>query len=210
MNILIVFAIHCYMATLVRSAPLTPGASTLVTDPQSQETIDRSRSLIQKILQSIPDTHKSCVRSEALQLNSSENSKLVRMAATIGIRSAPVLRVVSESFTLETCLRNMIEGLQLHRALLSSVFPHLENKDKVTELLADIRDLVIQINKMLKMVEGEAVVQPTQTSVTLHLPGDYEVQVAAHLTLVQLQAFGQDVVRCLRSLDQSNEEETES
>ena len=42
----------------------------------------------------------------------------------------------------------MIEGLQLHRALLSSVSPHLENKDKVTALQADIRDLVIQINKV--------------------------------------------------------------
>lgn len=42
----------------------------------------------------------------------------------------------------------MSEGLQLHRALLSSVSPRLENKDKVTGLLADIRDLVIQINKV--------------------------------------------------------------
>lgn len=131
----------------------------------------------------------------------------------------------------------MSEGLQLHRALLAAISPHLENKDKVTEVQADIRDLVIQIHKvgkyfsitlcdtwpflrhlrdgvlfalqMMKMVLGEAVVQPTPTPVTLSLPGDYEVQVAAHLTLVQLQSFGQDMVRCLRSLDQSNED-TES
>lgn len=42
----------------------------------------------------------------------------------------------------------MSEGLQLHRALLSAVSPRLENKDKVTEILSDIRDLVIQINKV--------------------------------------------------------------
>ena len=63
---------------------------------------------------------------------------------------------------------------------------------------------------MLKIVQGESAVQPTQPTVTLNLPGRYEIQVAAHLTLVQLQSFGQDVVRCLRSLDQSNEEEAES
>lgn len=61
----------------------------------------------------------------------------------------------------------------------------------------------------MKMVLGEAVVQPTPTPVTLSLPGDYEIQVAAHLTLVQLQSFGQDVVHCLRSLDQSNEDDAE-
>lgn len=50
----------------------------------------------------------------------------------------------------ETSLRHMYEGLQLHRALLSSISPRLENKEKVTELLADIRDLVIQINKVVE------------------------------------------------------------
>ncbi|XP_044035637.1 colony stimulating factor 3 (granulocyte) a isoform X2 [Siniperca chuatsi] len=197
------------MATFARSAPLS-GRNTLVEDPGSEEIIHRSRSLIKKILLSIPDTHKSCIHIETLQLNSSENSKLVIMASNIGIPSAPVLRVVSKNFSLETSLRHMSEGLQLHRALLSSVSPRLENKDKVTGLLADIRDLVIQINKMLKIVQTESVVQPTPTPVALRIPGEYEVQVAAHLTLVQLQSFGQDVVRCLRSLDQSNEGETES
>nr|ARP51377.1 GCSF-2 [Oplegnathus fasciatus] len=197
------------MATFARSAPL-PERNTLVEDPQSLEIVQRSRSLIQKILLSIPDAHKSCIHTETLKLNSSENAKLVIMASTIGIPSAPVLRAASENLNLETSLRDMSEGLQLHRALLSSVSPRLENKDKVTGLLADIRDLVIQINKLLKLVQAEAVVQPTPTPVALSLPGEYEVQVAAHLTLVQLQAFGQDMVRCLRSLDQSNDEETES
>lgn len=196
------------MATFARSAPL-PGSNTLVEGAQFQEIVQRSRSLIQKILLSIPDTHKSCIHTETLQLNSSENGKLGRMAITIGIPSAPVLRVVSESVTLESSLRTMSEGLQLHRALLSSVSPRLENKDKVTGLMADIRDLAIQINKMLKMAQADAVVQPSPTPVALHLPREYEVQVAAHLTLVQLQSFGQDTARCLRSLERSNEEETE-
>lgn len=61
--------------------------------------------------------------------------------------------------------------------------------------------------QMLNMVQKEVVAQSTPTPVALRLLGDYEVQVAAHLTLVQLQAFGQDAVRCLRSMDQNNEEE---
>lgn len=60
---LAVFAIPCYMATFARGAPL-PERSTLVEDPQSQEIVRRSRSLMQKILLSIPDTHKSCIHTE--------------------------------------------------------------------------------------------------------------------------------------------------
>ncbi|XP_034563981.1 colony stimulating factor 3 (granulocyte) a isoform X2 [Notolabrus celidotus] len=209
MDILIVFALSVYMASFARSAPL-PDESTLVADPRSQEIVQRSRSLIQKILLSIPDAHKSCIHTETLKLNSSENEKLGVMASNIGIPSAPILGSLSLNFSLETRLKRISEGLQLHRALLSSVSPHLENKDKVMELQADIKDLIIQINKMLNKIKGETVVQPTPTPVALRLPGEYEVQVAAHLTLVQLQAFGQDVVRTLRSLAQSSEEETES
>ncbi|KAI4807415.1 hypothetical protein KUCAC02_027222 [Chaenocephalus aceratus] len=198
------------MATLGRSAPLQPEMGALVEGTQFQEIVLRSRSLIEKILLSIPDTHKECIHIETLKLNSSENANFVTMASTIGIPAAPVLKVVSENFSLETGLRRMSEGLQLHRALLRSVSPRLEQKDRVIGLQADIRDLVVQINKMLKIAQAEAVVQPSPTPVALRLPGEYEVQVAAHLTLVQLQAFGQDTTRCLRGLDWSNDEETQS
>ncbi|TKS89983.1 hypothetical protein D9C73_024113 [Collichthys lucidus] len=191
MNILIAFAVSYYMATFARSAPL-PGVDTLVADPQSQEIVESSRLLLQKILLSIPDTHKSCIHSEGLKLNSSENAKLVIMAATIGIPSAPVLRPVSENFSVQ-----------------ASDSPHLDKNDKLTELMADIRDLVIKTNKLLKIVQRETVGLPTPTPVTLNLPGEYEVQVAAHLILVQLQSFGQDVDRSLRSLIQNKEEDTE-
>lgn len=62
---------------------------------------------------------------------------------------------------------------------------------------------------MLKMLGGEAVAQPTVAPVSLNLEGTYEVQVAAHLTLVQLQSFALDVACCLRSLDRSNEEDAD-
>ncbi|XP_068161351.1 colony stimulating factor 3 (granulocyte) a isoform X2 [Antennarius striatus] len=203
-----IFAIPCYMASLARSAPV-PQRSALVEDPEFVDIVQISNSLTTKILMSIPDAHDSSIRSKALQLNSPENSKFEQIALEIGIHSAPQLRAVSESFSLEACLRSMCEGLQLHQALLKSVTPRLQNGDKVKDLLPDIRDLVIQINKMLKMVQGEALVQPTPTPMTLNLPGDYEVQIAAHLTLVQLQSFGQDMVRVLRNLV-PNDEETQS
>lgn len=130
----------------------------------------------------------------------------------------------------------MYEGLQLHRALLSSISPRLDDKVQVIELMADVRDLGFHINKVaefccvtacsdkyfcmlhhlffylhflqiLKMVQTEGPAQSTQPPVVLHLPGDYEVQVAAHLILVQLQSFSQDVARFLMSLDHSNEDD---
>ncbi|XP_076008163.1 colony stimulating factor 3 (granulocyte) a isoform X2 [Genypterus blacodes] len=199
------------MATFVRGAPLPElrtGGAAVTEDAHFQELALRSASLVQKILISIPDTHKSCIHTETFQLNSTENAKLTMMMESIGIPSAPVLNVVSDTVTAETSLRRMLEGLQLHRSLLSSIMPRLNGKDKVTELLADIRDLLIQIPKMLRTTQTEPVVLPSPASVTLSLPGEYEVQVAAHLTLVQLQAFARDMVRSLRSMEQSDEDET--
>lgn len=64
---------------------------------------------------------------------------------------------------------------------------------------------------MLKKVHGENHVLPTATTVALRLSGDYEVQVATHLTLVQLQTFGRDVARSLRNMAHlANEQATES
>ena len=98
------------------------------------------------------------------------------MASTIGIPPAPVLKALAENFTLvsifsrvvlqtqattaghisshvwflhqETSLRRISEGLQLHRALLNDIVNHLDQKDQVLALQADIRDLNIQITKV--------------------------------------------------------------
>lgn len=59
---------------------------------------------------------------------------------------------------------------------------------------------------MLKMVQTESQVQPTAPTLALSLPGEYEVQVATHLTLVQFQSFGQDMVRSLRNITQEDEQ----
>lgn len=63
---------------------------------------------------------------------------------------------------------------------------------------------------MLKIVHPQGSPHPTKPSAPLNLPADYEFQVAAHLTLVDLQSYIQDLVRFLRTLDRSTEVETES
>ncbi|XP_014906192.1 colony stimulating factor 3 (granulocyte) a [Poecilia latipinna] len=208
MHVLIVFA--CFMASAARSAPLPESGSALVEDPRFQEILQRSRSLTQKILDSIADTHSSCIHTETLKLDSSDIGRFSTMATNIGIPPAPVLTAVSENFTLETGLRVMHDGLQLHQGLLSSIAPRLAEKDKVVALMSDVRDLKIQIAKMQKMNQSHIAAPPTSGSVELRLPGEFEVQVAAHLTLVQLQAFSWDVARCLRSLDRSTGDDNQS
>lgn len=61
---------------------------------------------------------------------------------------------------------------------------------------------------MLKLAQKEGVSKPNPTlALALDLRGSYEVQVAIHLILVQLQGFEQDMDRCLRSLEQNPLEE---
>uniref|UniRef100_A0A3B3XLW6 Uncharacterized protein n=1 Tax=Poecilia mexicana TaxID=48701 RepID=A0A3B3XLW6_9TELE len=136
------------MASAARSAPLPESGSALVEDPRFQEILQRSRSLTQKILDSIADTHSSCIHTETLKLDSSDIGRFSTMATNIGIPPAPVLTAVSENFTLETGLRVMHDGLQLHQGLLSSIAPRLAEKDKVVALMSDVRDLKIQIAKV--------------------------------------------------------------
>ncbi|XP_019901970.2 colony stimulating factor 3 (granulocyte) a isoform X2 [Esox lucius] len=192
------------MARVGYSAPLmeySGETGQLVEDPEFHIFVENSQNLIKKVLEAIPGTHKSCIHSETLILNSTtENRKLQYMATNLGIPSAPTLKALAEDFTLETCLRHMSEGLQLHQDLLKAVQPRLANTENLTALMTDIRDLGIQINKMLRAVQAEVTLQPTVTSLASRLTGDYQVQVAAHLTLVQLQSFGQDIVRSLRNI----------
>uniref|UniRef100_A0A3B3ZKH9 Colony stimulating factor 3 (granulocyte) a n=2 Tax=Periophthalmus magnuspinnatus TaxID=409849 RepID=A0A3B3ZKH9_9GOBI len=197
------------MATMTHSAPVF-GVTTLVDQEQFQDLVQRSHSLIQKILLSISDVHSSSIHIKTLKLNSTENRKMEIMASNIGIPNAPVLTVVSENFPLETSLRHMSEGLQLHRGLLNFVLPKLNNNVKMAELSNDIGDLDLQIHKMLKLIQNTAVPTPTLEPVVLRLSGEYDIQVAAHLTLVNLSNFGQDVVVSLHSMELSEEEEIDS
>lgn len=207
------FAIPCYMATFVHSAPLSKPQLTGVTslpveNHEFYEHAHRSKILVHKLLLSIPTIHKSCIYTETLKFNSSELVKLHYMAINIGIPSAPVLTTLSDNSSLETSLRRMFEGMQLHQGLLKAVEPRLDNKGVLTELLADVNDLLLQIGKMLRTIQVEPPAQ-APTDLALSLPGEFDVQVAIHLTLLQLQGFGQDMERNLRQIDPEVEEVTD-
>nr|XP_057918318.1 uncharacterized protein LOC131109880 [Doryrhamphus excisus]XP_057918319.1 uncharacterized protein LOC131109880 [Doryrhamphus excisus] len=195
------------MANVARAVPLPELCAdncALVDEEQFQAFVRRGRSLTDKILLSVPDAHTSCVHIESLQLNSDDNAKLGTVASIMNFPAAPVLRIASEK--VEMSLRHMHEVLQQSRALLSFVCPRLQNTQTVTDLMDDVRDLSIQISKMLKMLQTEYVVQTPPPSVTLRLPGEYEVQVATHLTLDRLRSLSQDMADFFGSLDRSNEE----
>uniref|UniRef100_A0A8C6S4T3 Uncharacterized protein n=1 Tax=Neogobius melanostomus TaxID=47308 RepID=A0A8C6S4T3_9GOBI len=194
------------MATMTHGAPLRE----VVDQEQFQDLVLKSHSLIQKILFSIPGVHNSSIYMKTLQLKSPDNTKMVIMATNIGIPEAPVISAVSENCTLETSLSKITEGLHLHRELLNVVLPKLNNNEKMMELSNDVRDLDLLIQRMLKLIQKSTPPAPTYKPVVLRLPGEYDIQVAAHLTLWKLQAFGQDVVKCLRSMDPSDEEEPDS
>ncbi|XP_037134443.1 uncharacterized protein LOC119138482 [Syngnathus acus] len=215
MDILIVFALF-HMARIAGAAPLPEVCAdmcALVDGAQFQALVRRSRTLTEKILLAIPDAYRSSIHDETLKLNSSENVRLGTMASNINFPTAPVIKITSEKVPLESSLILMHEGLQQHQGLLSSISPHLENKQRATDLMNTVRDLAVQISKMLQGLQTDYVLQTTPSPVALRLHGDFEVQVAAHLTLVQLQSLGQDVHRFLRGLDNSQpsqQEETDS
>ncbi|KAJ7985022.1 hypothetical protein DPEC_G00360820 [Dallia pectoralis] len=198
------------MASVGYGAPLleySGATGPLVEDPEFNLLLENSQNLIHKVLEAIPGTHRSCINLEILVLNSTvENQKLQYMATNLGIHSPPTLKALADNFTLETCLRHMSEGLQLHQDLLRAVQLRLATTENLTSLMTDIRDLSIQIKKMLRVVKAEVMLQPTATTLTSRLTGDYQVQVAAHLILVQLQSFGQNIVRSLRNIAIANGE----
>ncbi|CAL8300799.1 unnamed protein product [Lota lota] len=202
------------MAAFVRSAPLPEFSGDnfrSLADSDFYNNVDNSLSILRKIVHSIPETHRACIIANTIDLNS-EKGKFALVAKRIGIPVSPVLHVSSENSTMslqESTLVQMSEGLLLHQTLLSSISTHLGPQDTVTELLTDIRDLLFQIRKLLKIIKGDSAEHPVAHVLNLQLPGEFDVQVATHVTLQQLQDFGQDMERILRRVAQANEDVTQ-
>ncbi|KAM8889890.1 uncharacterized protein ACB058_012061 [Synchiropus picturatus] len=206
-------AFHCSMASIVGSAPLQrlhAGDQALVEDPQFQAQVRNSRSLTEKLRDSVNEAYKSCVDTETFQLNLDDVDHLAIVARNINMPTPPVLRVSAENVSVESGLTQVTEGLLLYQAMLNATYPKLQNNEQVVALIADIKDLIVQLNKMLKMANAAKSVQPTPAPVELRLDSEYRVQVAIHLTLVHLQSFSHDMSRWLRQLDQSEEDEEET
>ncbi|KAJ8414467.1 hypothetical protein AAFF_G00053370 [Aldrovandia affinis] len=166
--------------------------------------VERSQSLVNKILNNIPEAHKFCVSSKSLTLHpSSESKKLQYMESSLGIPRAPTLKGLSAEFTLEMCLNRISEGLQMYQDLLGALCDRVSTPKKLEELQDDIRDLLVQITQMYELGQFEARVRYEGSGLASRLTGDFEVQVAAHLSLVQLQDFAQDIFRSLRNMAQT-------
>ncbi|XP_077595226.1 uncharacterized protein LOC144211684 [Stigmatopora nigra] len=190
------------MARITGAAPLPELCAdmcALVEGAQFQTLVRRSRSLTEKILNAIPEAHKSSIQVEMLKLNSGENAQLAAMASMINFPAIPDFNW--ERVPLESRLIRAYEYLQLEQALLNAVSSRLGNAMGVADLTNNVRDLAVQISKMLQALQSEFVVHLNPSPVNLLLSGDFEVQVAVHLTLVQLQSLGQDIHRFLRNLD---------
>ncbi|KAG5854932.1 hypothetical protein ANANG_G00043260 [Anguilla anguilla] len=202
------FSLHCYLVGAVLAAPLTEFSlkdGALMERPDFLRAVEHSQSLVNKILKDIPDTHKSCVSSKSLTLHPtlqpiSEPSNLQFMEDSLKIPRAPVLKGLSDEFTLEMCLKHISEGLQMYQDVLSTLHNRVSNPEKMKGMHADVRDLLAQITKMQELCRFETGAKYGGSGLASRLSGDFEVQVAAHLSLLQLQDFGRDVFRSLRNM----------
>ncbi|KAG7492370.1 hypothetical protein MATL_G00013490 [Megalops atlanticus] len=176
-------------------------------DPNFHRAVERSQSLVNKVLNDIPEAHKSCVRSKSLTLQpSSESKNLQYMESSLGIPRAPTLKGLSDEFRLEMCLDRMSEGLQMYQDLLGVLSDRVSTPERLTELRADITDLLAQVVKMREMAHLETGVKYAGSGLASRLTGDYEMQVATHLILVQLQDFTRDIFRSLRNMGETKPE----
>ncbi|KAA0725514.1 hypothetical protein E1301_Tti010324 [Triplophysa tibetana] len=158
--------------------------------------IGYAHSFISKILKEIPTAHASWIKSPSLKLGSS--AELQHFKENL-IPSAPVLESISENFTLEICLDRMFKGLKLHDNLLTEIseVTKLKPTEQVDELQADIRELLSLINQMQTKAGFKSSVEVSQHDLDKNLTSTYLIQVAAHLTLEQLQVFSCDVLRSI-------------
>nr|XP_023676572.1 granulocyte colony-stimulating factor isoform X2 [Paramormyrops kingsleyae] len=165
--------------------------------------LEHSQSLVNKILGDIPAAHKASVNSETLTLQpNSEPKNLDYMVTVLAIPSAPTLKAISADFTVEMCLDRMAEGLEMYQDLLKAVGDRASSPEKLRDLQADVKDLSAQIHKMHQLAGMESTAQYKGSGLDSRLTGDYEVQVATHLTLAQLRDFTQDIFRSLRNMAQ--------
>ncbi|XP_073671966.1 colony stimulating factor 3 (granulocyte) a isoform X2 [Paramisgurnus dabryanus] len=164
------------------------------------DTLEQAHSLISKILEDIPKAHASWINNSNLNLGSSD--KELQHLKEEFVPSAPVL----ESISLETCLDHIFEGLKLHLNLLTEIRKanKLQKIQQVAELQAGIEDLLILINKLqneagfersLHLLDDQ--IQTSVQDLAKKLTSEFKAEVAAHLTLQQLQKFSNDVLRSI-------------
>ncbi|XP_042559115.1 colony stimulating factor 3 (granulocyte) a [Clupea harengus] len=176
-----------------------------MSDSELTGVVEEARSLVTKVLDAIPVVHGSCVTTQGLTLDPSGYSmNLEYMVTLLDIPSAPKLKALAADFTLEMCLYRMAEGLQMYSGLLNVVAGHLTSSQKISDLGADIKDLLSKVQRIQKLSHVSSQSAETDmSSLSSRLTGDYEVQLATHVILGHLRSFAQDVFRSLRNLAQT-------
>ncbi|XP_042338238.1 granulocyte colony-stimulating factor-like [Plectropomus leopardus] len=187
----------CYLlVNLIQSAPVSSPSNPSAALTAAAE---RAKTLVEKILKDVPTVHAATVTTEGLTLDgAAQTANLQMMVTSLGIPAAPVLKPPSERFTLDDCVSHMAAGVRLHQGLLGVLSERLSG---LSDLRADLRDLLTHITKMKEAAQlgsGSEAGQSPDLASRLH--GNYEVQVATHLTLTQLRSFCHDLIRSLRAV----------
>ncbi|XP_060946796.1 uncharacterized protein LOC133023752 [Limanda limanda] len=165
-----------------------------------REAAERAKALVEKILRDLPPAHAATVSTEGLTLDPSpQTPNLQMMVTSLGIPPAPVLKPLSDRFTKDMCVSRMSVGCRLYQGLLGVLSDRLGG---LTNLRADLSDLLTHINKMKEAAPlgAEGPEQTWGRDLASRLTGNYEVQVAAHVTLTQLRSFCHDLIRSLRAI----------
>ncbi|XP_056871143.1 uncharacterized protein LOC130515115 [Takifugu flavidus] len=194
MSDLTVLLLLQYFLFVVQSAPVGPPEPT----PDLTDVAERARTLVQKILRDIPVAHAAAISTKGLTLDSAQLTNLQVMSLSLGLPVAPLLKPPSDQFTLDICVSRMLVGCQMFQKLLGVLS---ERVDGLMDLKVTLRDLVTHITKMTETVRlnGDTPEAPSWDAAS-RLPGNYEAQMAAHLTLIQLRSFCHDLTRSLRAI----------
>ncbi|XP_067472020.1 uncharacterized protein [Thunnus thynnus] len=198
-TVTVVALLHCFLfAVLVQSAPLDSASE----PPAAFRTVaERAKTLVEKILKDIPIAHAATITTEGLTLDASgQTTNLQMMVKTLGIPDAPVIKPLSERFTLDMYVSRMSAGSRLYQGLLGVLSDRLSG---LSDLRSELRDLLTQISKMreaAQLATGSDADQNQSLDLASRLQGNYEVQVAAHMTLSKLRSFCHDLIRSLRAV----------
>ncbi|XP_018934033.1 uncharacterized protein LOC109061375 [Cyprinus carpio] len=194
-------AILVTLVGIVASAPISDKLDIL-----NKGTIEQAHSLINKILEDVPKAHAAWINNKGLTLGDNTIRLQMKYLKSV-IPSAPVLQNISNISSMETCLADMVKGLQLHLNLLNEIIKKLAQTDQVNVLKNEIQELRSLIKKLQKQAgfdpSNHAKDEQSQTLVHdlhKHLTTEFMIQVAAHLTLQQLQDFSCDVLRSFLSI----------
>ncbi|XP_077475146.1 uncharacterized protein LOC144088544 isoform X4 [Stigmatopora argus] len=141
--------------------------------PTLRDALERARMLAVKIAGEVPAPHD-------------QTGDLEMMAAALGIPPAPVLKPLAANFDVE----------------LLGVLSGPGRLDGLDGLRADLDDLFARITEIHKAIRpGDTQPGPDSAAgLASRLHGDYEVQVAAQLTLGRLRSFAHDLIRSLRDI----------